>query len=159
MAAPHIVTIPPLLRGDRIEDWRLHFEAGVQQLLDGEEGVRKALQMLPAHLNRDIADREDVRDVLKSNLPIKETLDKLSKVLDPPADQFSTLQELGRMHWQPGTDIGEYFFTIKRKAYYAKMGMKHVASILTMQLLRDVQNKAKEKVISINDDLEHENAH
>ena len=159
MATHHPLTIPPLMKDDRIEDWRLLFEAGVRHIIEAEDGERKALQILPAYINRDIADREAVRDVSKNAPSVKEALDKLAKVLDPPVDQFASLQELGRMNWQPGMEIGEYFFSIKRKAFYAKMGMKHVASILAMQLPRDVQNKIKEKVTSINDDLEHENAH
>ena len=67
-----------------------------------------------------------MRDVLKLELTVKETLDKLGKLPDPPVDQFSALQELGGMQWQPGSDIGEYFFSVKRKAFYAKMGIQNI---------------------------------
>ena len=97
------------MKSERIEDWRLGFEAGIQPLVEREDGDRKALQLLPAYINQDIADREAVRDVTKNTPTVKEALDKLSKLLFPPVDQFSTLQELGGMQWQPGQDIGEYF--------------------------------------------------
>ena len=106
MATPYNLPIPPILKGDRIEDWRLTFEAGTQQLAQGEEGQQRALQLLPAYINRDVADREAVRDVLKLELTVKEALDKLGKLLDPPVDQLSALQESGGMQWQPGSDIG-----------------------------------------------------
>ena len=123
MAAQHSqLVIPALLKSELIEDWRLGFEAGIQQLLEREDGDRKFLQILPAYINRDIADREAVRDVTKNTPTVREALDKLSKLLDPPVDQFSALQELGGMQWQPGQEIGEYFFSVKRKAFYAKMG-------------------------------------
>ena len=115
------------MKGDRIDDWRLSFEAGTQPLAQGENGQQKALQLLPVYINRDVADREAVRDVLKLATTVKEALDKLVKLLDPPVDQFSALQELGGLQWQPGSDIGEYFFSVKRKAFHAKMGMKHVS--------------------------------
>ena len=98
MAAQHSqLVIPVLLKSERIEDWRLGFEAGIQPLVEREDGDRKALQLLPAYINRDIADREAVRDVTKNTPTVKEALDKLSKLLDPPVDQFSALQELGGM--------------------------------------------------------------
>ena len=66
MATPTACLVPSILKGDRIEDWRLTFEAGTQQLAQGEEGQQKAFrQLLPANINRYVADREAVRDVLK----------------------------------------------------------------------------------------------
>ena len=69
------------------------------------------------------------------------------------------MQEVSRLHWQPGQDIGEHFFLLKRKATYAKLGLKHVASLLAAQVPRDVQTRVKAKVTGINDSLEHEDAH
>ena len=86
MASPYNLSILPILKGDRIEDWRLTLEAGTQQLAQGEEGQQRALPLLPAYTNRDVADREEVRDLLKLAPTIKEALDKLGKLRDPPVD-------------------------------------------------------------------------
>ena len=111
MAAQHSqLIIPALLKSERIEDWRLGFEAGIQQLLEREDGDRKSLQILPAYINRDIADREAVRDVTKNTPTVREALDKLSKLLDPPVDQFSALQELGGMQWATRSRDWRVFF-------------------------------------------------
>ena len=69
------------------------------------------------------------------------------------------MQEFSQLHWLPGQDIAEYFFTLKRKATYASQGFKHVASLLAAQLSRDIQIRIKVKVAGIKDDLEHEDAH
>ena len=63
------------------------------------------------------------------------------------------------MQWQPGQGIGEYFFTLKRKATYAKLWLKHVASLLAAQLPRDIQTRIKAEITDIDDGLEHEHAH
>ena len=69
------------------------------------------------------------------------------------------MQEVCHLHWQPGQNIGEFFFTLKRKAAYAKLGLKHVASIMAGQLSREIQNKIKGNITEIDDDLEHADAH
>ena len=74
-------------------------------------------------------------------------------------DTFTAMQEVSQLHWQPGQDITEYFFTLKRKATYASLGLKHVASLLAAQLPRDIQTRIKVEVAGIHDDLEHEDAH
>lgn len=152
-AAP--ITIPPLQKGERIEDWRHLFEACTQHMLGTEEGERKAIQLLPAYVNRDIADREAIRDIVKTAQTVVGALESASKVLDPPMDTFMAMQEVSRLHWQPGQEIGEYFFTLKRKATYAKLGLKHVASLLAAQLPRDIQTKIRAEVIGISDNLDH----
>ena len=60
------ITVPPLQKGDRIEDWRHLFEASTQHMIAAEDGEQRAIQLLPAYVNRDIADREAVRDIVKS---------------------------------------------------------------------------------------------
>ena len=153
------ITVPPLQKGDRIEDWRHLFEASTQHMLAADGGEKRAIQLLPAYLNRDIADREAVRDIVKSANSLEEALNNLAGVLDPPMDTFTAMQEVSRLHWQPGQDIGEYFFSLKRKATYAKLGLKHVASLLAAQVPRDVQTRIKADVTGINDSLEHADAH
>ena len=69
------------------------------------------------------------------------------------------MQEVSRLHWQPGQEIGEYLFTLKRKATYAKLGLKHVASLLAAQLPRDIRTRIKTELTGIDDSLEHAEAH
>ena len=95
---------------------------------------------------------------MKRAASIQEALDGLSRVLDPPMDTLTAMQEVVRLHWQPGQEIGE-FFILKRKATYAKLGLKHVTSILAAQLPREVQNRVKADITDISDDLEHEDDH
>ena len=153
------ITVPPLQKGDQIEDWRHLFEASTQHMLATDGGEKRAIQLLPAYVNRDIADREAVRDIVKSANSLEEALSNLAGVLDSPMDTFTAMQEVSRLHWQPGQDIDEYFFSLKRKATYAKLGLKHVASLLAVQVPRDVQTKIKAEVTGINDSLEHADAH
>ena len=40
-------TVPPLQKGDRIEDWRHLFEADTQHLVGEEDGDRKTIHLLP----------------------------------------------------------------------------------------------------------------
>ena len=76
MTTPHSLVIPALLKRERIEDWRLCFEAATQQLLQVDDGERKTLQILPAYINRDVADREAVRDVTKNTPTVKKALNR-----------------------------------------------------------------------------------
>ena len=118
-------------------------------MIAAEDGEKRAIQLLPAYVNRDIADREAVRDIVKSANSLEEALSNLAGVLDPPMDTFIAMQEVSRLHWQPGQDIGEYFFLLKRKATYAKLGLKHVASLLAAQVPRDVQTRIKAEVVGM----------
>ena len=85
------ITIPPLQKGERIEDWRHLFEACTQHMLGTEEGERKVIQLLPAYVNRDIADREAIRDIVKTAQTVVGALENASKVLDPPMDTFMAM--------------------------------------------------------------------
>ena len=130
--------------------------ARTQHMLAADDGEKRAIQLPPAYVNKDIADSEAVRDIVKFANTLEETLSNLAGVLDPPMDTFIAMQEVSRLHWQPGQDIGEYFFLLKRKATYAKLGLKHVASLLPAHAPRDVQTRIKAAVTGINDSLEHE---
>ena len=64
------------------------------------------------------------------------------------------MQQLGKLHWEPGEEIDDFFYIAKRKAVHAGTGMKFLASIVASQLPRDVQTRVKERVRAIGDDLE-----
>ena len=104
------------------------FEAATHYTQKRENGQKKAVHLLLAHVNRDLVDSEAVRDILKTVESLMEALDGISMVLDAPMDTFTAMQEVSRFHWQPGLYIDEYLFALKRKAVYAKLGLRHVAS-------------------------------
>ena len=58
-----------------------------------ENGERQVL-LLPAYINRSIADQVLVQDVASSVDTVKRALDILSETLDPPTDQYSAMQSL-----------------------------------------------------------------
>ena len=140
---------------------------GLETLVRGSDSThsatrrrrRKAIQLLPAYINRGIVDREAVRDITKKAETLEGALSSLAQLLDPPMDTFTAMQEVNRLNWQLGQDIADYFFTLKRKATYASLGLKHVASLLASELPRDIQTRIKTEVAGINDSLEHEDAH
>ena len=146
--------IPPLHEGMRIGDWKHLFLASVQQIVDGENGQKRAIQLLPACVNRRPAERELVRDVVKKSETVERALQTLEDVLDPPVDQYQMMQELCRSDWEPGSQVDDFFFGIRRKAFHAGMGMKFVASILASQLPKDIQSKLRDKVRDVDDDID-----
>ena len=152
MAGP--LSIPPLHENDRIGDWRHLFKAAVTNLLAEENGNVKAIQLLPAYVNRRTAERELIKDLMRSMDNLDNTLDALEKTLDPPVDAFTSMQQLGKLHWEPGQEIDDFFYIAKRKAAHAGTGMKFLASIVASQLPRDVQARVKDRVKAIGDDLE-----
>ena len=89
------ITVPSLQKGVRIEEL---FEARTQHMLAADDGEKRAIQLLPAYVNRDIADREAVRDFVKSANTLEEALSNLAGVLDPPMDKFIAMQEVSRLH-------------------------------------------------------------
>ena len=75
-------------------------------MLNDEQGQRKAIKLLPACIKRRPAERELVRDVLRSVESIEGALKVLEDMLDPPIDQYQMMQELCRSNWEPGTQVG-----------------------------------------------------
>ena len=102
-------TIPMLSEAMRIGDWKHLFLASVQQILEGEEGQRRAIQLLPARDNRRPAERELVRDIVKDTDTIARALEILENTLDPPIDQYQMMQQLCRSDWEPGVQIDDFF--------------------------------------------------
>ena len=103
----------------------------------------KAIQLLPAYVNRRTAERELIKDLIMSMDNLDNTLDTLEKTFDPPVDAFISMQQLGKLHWEPGQEIDDFFYVAKRKAFHARTGMKFLASIPAAQLPRDIQARDK----------------
>ena len=141
-----VPTIPVLSERTRIGDWKHLFLASVQQILDDEQGQKKAIQLLPACVNRRPAERELVRDVVRSAETIVWALEILEDTLHPSIDPYQIMQELCRSDWEPEAQIDYFFFEIRRKAQHSGVGMKSVASILASQLPKDIQRKVRDKV-------------
>ena len=96
--------------------------------------------------------------VIRKADTLKEALDQLSKVIDNPIDPFTAMQELVQLQWQPGQDIGDYFLLVRRKAAHAGTTLKFVASMVSSQLPKEVQNRVKGTVTAVNEDLDHADA-
>ena len=154
MATNQQPVVPPLGQGERIANWRIIFEASTGTIRAQEEGEKRVVQMLPAYINRSFADRECVREVVKTAATVEEALDALSATLDPPSDQYSSRQALCRLSWQPGDSIDHFFFTAKHLASEAGLDFKFVAALVASQLPRDVEAKIKGTVLEVGGDLE-----
>ena len=152
------LSIPVLQHGDRISDWRVLFESGTQHIRADEAGEKKVLQLLPNYVNRSVTDTEAVKIVMKRTETLKDALDQLSSVIDNPIDPFLAMQELLKLQWRPGQDIGDYFFLTRRKAIHAGTILKFVASMVSAQLPKEVQNRFRATVTEINEDLKHSDA-
>ena len=120
-----------------------------------EIGERKVIQLLPNYVNRLITDMEAVKIVMKRVETLKDALDQLSPVIDNPIDPFLAMQELVKLQCRPGQDIGYNFFLARRKATHAGTTLRFVASMVSSQLPKEVQNRIKATVTEINEDLEH----
>ena len=60
--------IPPLKAGDRIEDWKLLFRAGVTPLLAKDGGEKLAIGLLPGYINKRPAEKELVIEAIKNDI-------------------------------------------------------------------------------------------
>ena len=152
------LSIPPLQLGDIISDWRMLFESGTLHLRTDEASEKRVIQLLPNYINRSIADTEAVKVVMNKAENLKEALDQLAKVIDNPIDPFNAILELIKPQWQQVQDIGDYYFLARRKAAHAGTTLKFIASMISTQLPKDVQNRIKGTVTGIKEDLNHEDA-
>ena len=45
------------------------------------------------------------------------TLDAQEKTLDPPVDVFRSMQQLGKLHWEPGEEIDDFSTLPKERPF------------------------------------------
>ena len=130
-------------------------------MLAADDGEKRAIQLLPAYVNRHYGPRssEKFRDV--SEHSGRGTQQSSRCNLPPPPIPN------GHIHSNAGSRPltlttsprhGQYFY-LKRNATYTKLGLKHVASLLAAHVPRDVHTRVKAAVTGINDSLEHEDAY
>ena len=86
--------IPPLQKGERIEDWEKLFRAGVAPLLAQEGGELLAISMLPAYVCRRVAERETVREVVGETGNLDQAFKTLRDNLDTPVDATKSMQAI-----------------------------------------------------------------
>lgn len=136
--------VPALRAGDRIDEWKPLFVAGVSTLLaQGKSGQALAVGMLPAYLNRRPAERELVRQVVKDCDSVDEAFRILISTLDPPLDKYQCMQEMCRLDWVPGVQVDDFFFQLKKLGVHASADLSFVCSLFVSQLPKEVQPKAK----------------
>ena len=83
------MSVPELRKGERIEKWKPLFDAATAGIRATEGGGKKALQMLPAHVCRSLAERELVVEVVAEQLEtgdVETAFQLLVQNLDPPPD-------------------------------------------------------------------------
>ena len=86
---------------------------------------------------------------------LRKAIYDLEKVVDNPIDPFPAMQELVKLQWQPGQDIGDYIFKVRRKAIHAEPTLKFVAAMVSAQLPKEVQNRGKSTVTEIEKSLDN----
>ena len=136
------LAIPPLLDGDRIEDWEPAFRAAVAPCLLAADGEKFVVGLLPAYVKRRPAEVELVRELITKSAGLDAAFSSL-KTLDPPVDKYGAMQQLCRMNWEAGIQIDDFFYKLKRVAKDAEAKIDFVCSILCSQLPKEVQSKAK----------------
>ena len=89
MASPLNISIPPLVDGQRIEDWMPLFLAATSALV-ANSTKKVAIQMLPSFVCRNDYERSIALQVIRENT-LKEAFELLSDSLDQPIDEFEAL--------------------------------------------------------------------
>ena len=133
------LNIPPLQKGDRIEDWEKLFRVAVAHLLTQEGGERLAISMLPAYVCRRVAEREIVREVVGETENLSQAFKILRDNLDTPVDVTKSMQSIRNLNWQPGTFIDDYFYELKAATVGAKAPLRIACVVLVTQLPQTVQ--------------------
>ena len=137
------LSIPPLMPGERIANWKPLFLAAVAPLIE-QKAEHKAIQILPAFICRRPAERELVREVVIEEHTLQEAFDILIESLDPPQDPQQQMLALCRSDWKPGQPIDDFFYEIKRAAEKAEAPVNMVAIILINQLPGSIQSSLQE---------------
>ena len=143
MTPNHNLSIPPLMPGERIANWKPLFLAAVAPLIE-QKAEHKAIQILPAFICRRPAERELVREVVIEEHTLQEAFDILIESLDPPQDLQQQMLALCRSDWKPGQPIDDFFYEIKRAAEKAEAPVNMVAIILINQLPGSIQSSLQE---------------
>ena len=140
------MTIPELRTNEKIAKWKPLFDAATAGIRATDGGGKKALQMLPVHICRTLAERELVIEVVSEHLDtdVEAALSILIQNLDPPPDPHRALQTLCRMDWSQGEEVDVFFYKLKGAGTEAKAPMRMICSILVGQLPEPAQLSVKE---------------
>ena len=139
-------TIPELPAGERIGNWKPLFVAAVAHLTaQGDKYEKIAVSLLPAYVNRCIAERELCRELVLSVDKVEEAF-QILLTLDPPIDKYASMRTLCRKDWQPGTSIDDYFYILKKLAEESSVDLLFVCNLLVVQLPKSMQSTAKELI-------------
>jgi transposase InsO family protein len=139
---PLQLAIPAIGKEERIEDWAVLFRGAVSSYLTTTNGQRIAIGLLPSHLNRSLAEKELVRDVVKECTRLDDALEVL-KSLDPPRDKSAAIQKLCRVDWRPGSTVDDFYYELRKWAKESESDILFVCQLFVAQLPRPVQKKAK----------------
>ena len=140
MAIPNIA-IPPLIEGQRIDDWQPLFIAATSTLV-ATAGEKAAIQILPSLVCRDAFERATALESVK-----EETLEAAFKILhsslDAPIDEYEATSRFRELTWARGTRVEVFFTQLWTEAKRASLPNRHVCVVLTTQIPDEAQGAAK----------------
>ena len=141
MATPLTVGIPPLVTGQKIEEWEPLFRAAVSSLV-ATTSEKAAIQLLPAYLSRLVVERTLALEAIK-----RDTLDDAFKLLkdnlDPPDDIYEATRRYYSMEWSCGEFVDDFWVRVLREAKRAKHSARQAAVSLITQLPVEIQAPCK----------------
>ena len=153
------LSVPPLRPDDRIEDWEPLFRASVGHLTaQGEEGIKTAIGLLPALVNRRTVESEISKEAVKC-ASLDEAFKLLRETLDPPVDVFEATQQFHEMKWQPGVQVDDYFVRLMRMAKRVKATIRMGCTTMTAQLPKEIKGTLKGWLAEKGDELTEADAH
>ena len=98
---------------------------------------------VPAYVCRGVEEREVARGAVVGKDTLKDTFILMKSRLDPPIDEFEAVQRLNEAKWRPGVQVGDLFYRLLRDVKRAKLNPRYACVLMSTQLTKEVQGKAK----------------
>ena len=156
MATPLTIGIPPLIDGQKVEEWEPLFRAAVGSLV-ASANEKAAVQLLPAYLSRREAERSLALEAIK-----RDTLDEAFKLLkdnlDPPDDVYEATRKYYAMEWSSGELVDDFWVRLVREAKRAKHSSLQASISLITQLPAEIQSSCKSWIADKGEELSAQSA-
>ena len=108
MAASISVEIPKLAVGQKVEEWRPLYEAGVSSLKEGQQ-----LAFLPNYVDRTPGDLE-IAKMASKETSLEAALDMIELLIDGPRSAFHLINDFCNVRCKTGVDWQSMFFKLKK---------------------------------------------
>ena len=157
MAGPMNISIPPLVEGQRLEDWKPLFVAATSTLV-ATSGERAAIQILPSLVCRDAFERATVLEAIKEET-LAAAFETLEASIDTPIDEYEATARFRALVWARGVRV-EVFFTqlwneqlpegvhAATKGWISNHSENPVTDKETREFLKLVQTTLRQKAIA-----------